>query len=228
VDGLIRDARAEHLRLVLLWFGSWKNTWSSYAPDWVKRDFERFPRVQLQNGSGTERLSPFSEANRIADARSFAALMRRIKETDSDSHTVIMVQVENPLFIPEAAGDAQSAANVFYAIGNHRAIGFSPFAIDSMDASTTAGSGLNITFSTDRPGPPIVDLATVEEGRFVDGRWVCGRVLAGDDTGQGNSVSLRSGTTGMLRVAWKNRLTAAAWRSTAARQSAVDSNCQSS
>jgi hypothetical protein len=20
----------------LLWFGSWKNTWSSYAPDWVK------------------------------------------------------------------------------------------------------------------------------------------------------------------------------------------------
>ena len=70
VDGLIRAARAQNLRLVLLWFGSWKNTWSSYAPDWVKRDFERFPRVQLRNGSGTERLTPLNTANRDADARS--------------------------------------------------------------------------------------------------------------------------------------------------------------
>jgi beta-galactosidase GanA len=45
VDGLIREARVHNLRLVLLWFGSWKNTWSSYAPDWVKRDFTRFPRA---------------------------------------------------------------------------------------------------------------------------------------------------------------------------------------
>jgi len=52
LDGLIRDARAHHLRLVLLWFGSWKNSWSSYAPDWVKRDFERFPRAQLANSFG--------------------------------------------------------------------------------------------------------------------------------------------------------------------------------
>jgi hypothetical protein len=63
-----------------------------------------------------------------------------------------------------------------------------------------AGSGLTITLSADTPGPPIVGLATVEEGRFVDGRWIRGRVLAGDDTGQGNSISLRGGATGMLRV----------------------------
>jgi beta-galactosidase GanA len=444
VDGLVRDARAQNLRLVFLWFGSWKNTWSSYAPDWVKRDFERFARVQLRNGFGTERLSPFCEANRNADARAFAALMRRIRDVDSDAHTVIMVQVENevgvipdardhspaanaaygqsvprelmtylqqhedsldpelrakwhragfktsgnweavfgpgletedlfmawqyaryigkvaeagkreynlpmfanaalirpdyapgqynsggplphsfdiwkaggpqldflapdiyfefkrwsakydrpgnPLFIPEAAGDAQSAANVFYAVGDHRAFGFSPFAIDAMEVSGAggmelsrsydvlsqlaplilenqpkgrvagilleeltpsqrirvgdytlnvspggprrifpgepvspevpraqtphgiviatgpdefymAGNGLTITFSADTPGPPIVGLATVEEGRFVDGRWIRGRTLAGDDTGQGNSVSLRGGPgTSLLRV----------------------------
>jgi beta-galactosidase GanA len=443
VDGLVRDARAQNLRLVFLWFGSWKNTWSSYAPDWVKRDFARFARVQLHDGAGTERLSPFCAENRNADARAFGVLMRRIKEIDSDAHTVIMVQVENevgvipdardhspaanaaygqpvpkelleyldrhkdtldpdlrakwqavgfktsgdweavfgagletddlfmawhyaryigkvaeagkaeynlpmfanaalirpnfapgqynsggplphsfdiwkaagpqldflapdiyfefkkwaakydrpgnPLFVPEAAGDAQSAANVFYAIGNHRGFGFSPFAIDSMDASGTggrelarsyealsqlaplilenqpkgnvagvlleeltpsqrvrlgdytlnvspggprrifpgepvapdatrsqsphgifiasapdefymAGSGLTITFSPNTPGPPMAGLATVEEGRFVDGRWVRGRRLAGDDTGQGNSVSLRGGATSMLRV----------------------------
>jgi beta-galactosidase GanA len=444
VDGLMRGARAQNLRIVFLWFGSWKNTWSSYMPDWVKRDFVRFARVQLANGSGTERLSPLSEANRDADARAFAALMRRVKEVDSDAHTVIMIQVENevgvipdardhspaadaaynqpvpaplmeylwrhkesldpdlrarwqraglktsgnweavfgsgpetedffmawqyaryigkvaeagkaeyalpmfanaalirpnyapgqynsggplphsmdiwkagapqldfaapdiyfefknwcakydrpgnPLFIPEAAGDAQGAANVFYAVGHHRAFGFSPFAIDGMeswgdggkelarsyevlsqlaplilenqpkgnvegvlleeltpsqrirlgdytlnvspggprrifpgepaspeapraqsphgvfiasapDEFYLAGSGLTVTFSANTPGPPIVGLATVEEGRFVDGRWMKGRTLAGDDTGQGNSVSLRGGPgAGVVRV----------------------------
>ncbi len=37
----------------------------------------------------------------------------------------------NPLFIPEASGEAAAGANVFYAMGQHAAIGFSPFAIDS-------------------------------------------------------------------------------------------------
>ena len=37
----------------------------------------------------------------------------------------------NPLFIPEAAGGAIGAANVFYAVGQRNAIGFSPFGIDS-------------------------------------------------------------------------------------------------
>jgi len=433
LDGLVREARAHHLRLVLLWFGSWKNTWSSYAPDWVKRDSERFPRVQLHNGSGTERLSPFSDANRDADARAFAALLRRIREIDGEAHTVLMVQVENevgvipdardysapanaayrgpvphdlmdylevhkdtlnsdlragwqaagfkssgdwetvfgpgpetgdlfmawhyaryigrvaaagkaeyalpmyanaavirpdyapgqynsggplphsmdiwkagapqldflapdiyfefkkwsgeydrpgnPLFIPEASA-TESAATVFYAVGQHRALGFSPFGIDGIEGAAggadelsrsyeilsqlaplildnqpkgrvggvllqeltpsqkvrlgdytlnfsrssrrpegralephalviaagpdefyIAGSGLTITFAPETPGPPIAGLATVEEGRFVEGRWVRGRTLAGDDTGQGNSISLDAAVgPGILRV----------------------------
>ena len=443
VDAAIKDAKEYGLRVVLLWFGSWKNTWSSYAPDWVKRDFKRFPRVQLSNGSGTERLTTFSQANCDADARAFAALMRRIREVDGEAHTVIMIQVENevgvipdardysaeanaaygrqvprdlmeylrkhedtlhpdlrtkwqaagfkasgnwetvfgsgletddlfmawqyaryigkvaeagkaeyplpmyvnaalirpsfapgqynsggplahsmdiwraggpqldflapdiyfefknwcaqydrpenPLFIPEAAGGPASAANVFYAVGQHKSLGFSPFGIDGMDGSSgggdalarsydilsqlaplilenqpkgriagvlleeltpaqklrlgdytlnvsgngarrpvpgaissqaspapaphgifmatgpdefyMAGSGLTVTFSPDTPGPPIAGLATVEEGRFVDGQWVRGRTLAGDDTGQGNSISLDAGRApGILRV----------------------------
>ena len=43
----IRDARSHNLRLVLLWFATWKNGLSSYPPDWVKKDFERFPRAQM-------------------------------------------------------------------------------------------------------------------------------------------------------------------------------------
>jgi beta-galactosidase GanA len=75
LDGVIRDARSHNLRLVLLWFGSWKNSWSSYPPDWVKKDFERFPRVQIAGGKSIEVLSTLSDANRDADARAFAALM---------------------------------------------------------------------------------------------------------------------------------------------------------
>lgn len=118
VDGLLEGARANHLRLVLLWFGAWKNTYSSYAPGWVKRDPKRFPRVQTSDGRPTERLSPFSSAVRDADAHAFAALMRHLRDADSARHTVLMVQVENEVgVIPEsrdhsAIADAAFAASV--------------------------------------------------------------------------------------------------------------------
>ena len=36
VQTLLDQARAHDKRLVLLWFGTWKNTSSRYTPDWVK------------------------------------------------------------------------------------------------------------------------------------------------------------------------------------------------
>jgi len=114
VDGLIDGARQNHLRLVFLWFGSWKNTYSSYAPEWVKRNIDRFPRVQTSDGRGTERLSPFSQENQKADSHAFAALMRHIKQKDGDLHTVIMVQVENEVgVIPEARDHSAAADKAF-------------------------------------------------------------------------------------------------------------------
>jgi beta-galactosidase GanA len=41
VDGLLQEARSNNLKLVFLWFGSWKNGLSSYAPYWVKKDYKR-------------------------------------------------------------------------------------------------------------------------------------------------------------------------------------------
>jgi len=111
IDGLIQDARQQHLRLVLLWFGSWKNTSSSYAPDWVKKDFQRFPRIQIQGGKTIELLSTLSDANRDADARAFAALMRHIKEVDGQQHTVIMIQVENEVGMHGDSRDRSPAAD---------------------------------------------------------------------------------------------------------------------
>ncbi len=115
LDGLLRDAQASEMRLVLLWFGSWKNSMSCYAPAWVKRDPVRFPRAQDSAGCGQEILSPFSAVNRDTDARAFAALMRHLK-ADDPGHTVIMVQVENEIgMIPEARDHSSEAEKAFAA-----------------------------------------------------------------------------------------------------------------
>jgi len=434
IDALIQDARKHNLRLVPLWFASWKNSMSSYAPSWVKTNQKRFPRSQERTGIGMEILSPFSKENVETDARAFAAFMRHLREIDASDHTVIMIQVENeigmipdsrdrsaianelfaqsvpselmnylqqhkeelvpefravwqingfktrgtweevfgkgpgtdelfmawyfaryanrvaeagkaeyslpmfvnaalirpgampgqypsagplphlmdiwragatkidflspdiyfqnfaewvrrfdvsgnPIFIPEAMPAPIDSVNGMYAIGQHNAIGFSPFSIDSLDEQTTdalassydllkqlsplilerqgkgliagllpegpeqrapqqlrlgdyilnitfdrpssqnpnvlsgglvmstgpdeylfAGTGLTITFETDKPGDPIVGLLSVDDGRYVNGQWVAGRRLNGDQTHQGRHVRLSPGRFGIQRV----------------------------
>jgi beta-galactosidase GanA len=434
IDALIQDARKQNLRLVPLWFASWKNSMSSYAPSWVKTNQKRFPRSQQRNRNGMEILSPFSKENVETDARAFAAFMRHLREFDGNDHTVIMIQVENeigmipdsrdrsaiadelfaqpvprelmtylqqrkeelvpefravwqangfktqgtweevfgrglgtdelfmawyfaryanrvaeagkteyalpmfvnaalirpghvpgqypsagplphlmdiwragapridflspdiyfqnfaewvrrfdrsgnPIFIPEAMPGPVDAVNGMYAIGQHNAMGFSPFSIDSLDEQTSeavtssydllkqlsplilerqgkgliagllpegpeqrapqqlrlgdyilnitfdrptsqspnvlsgglvmttgpdeylfAGTGLTITFETDKPGDPIVGLLSVDEGRYENGQWVPSRRLNGDQTHQGRHVRLPTGKFGIQRV----------------------------
>jgi beta-galactosidase GanA len=104
VDDQIRQARAHGMRLVLIWFGAYKNAESTYAPSWVRRDEARFPRaerdpnaklqgiaVKLRRGVA---LSAFDDRLVEADARAFAALMRHVRQVDKH-RTVILVQVEN-------------------------------------------------------------------------------------------------------------------------------------
>ncbi len=114
VDGLLEGARANNLKIIVLWFGAWKNTFSSYAPAWVKSNLDRFPRVQLADGRGTERLSPFSTNVRDDDARAFAKLMAHLRDADRDQHTVLMVQVENEVgVIPESRDHSAVAEAAF-------------------------------------------------------------------------------------------------------------------
>src|SRR5664279_615904 len=110
-DGLIQEARRNNLKLVFLWFGSWKNGLSSYAPIWVKRDFKRFPRIRIKGDKSIELLSTFGDATRDADARAYRALMRHIKEVDGQRHTVIMMQVENEVGVLRDSRDRSEAAN---------------------------------------------------------------------------------------------------------------------
>lgn len=115
VDGLIREARANGMRLVLLWFASWKNSMSCYAPAWVKVDTTRFARSRDSAGRSLEILSPFGASNRDADSRAFAAVMRHLRDVDGDHHTVVMVQVENEVgMIPESR-DRSAGADAMYA-----------------------------------------------------------------------------------------------------------------
>jgi len=114
IDTLIHSARRYDLRLVLLWFGSWKNSMSCYAPEWVKQDQKRFPRSRTSEGEALEILTPFCEENLQADARAFAALMRHIKNIDAQQRTVIMIQVENEIgMIPQARDHCAQAELAF-------------------------------------------------------------------------------------------------------------------
>ena len=115
VDDFITDARQNHIKVVFLWFGSWKNGLSSYPPLWVKTDPRRFPWVKNSAGETLDILSTFSEATQDADAKAFAALMRHIRQFDGQEHTVLMMQVENEVGIRDDSRDRSAAANEAFA-----------------------------------------------------------------------------------------------------------------
>jgi len=95
VDLLVNGAREHHLRLVLLWFGTWKNGQNHYVPEWIKTDPIKYPREQTAYGKLLDVMSPHGAATLEADKHAFAALLHHLKEIDGSKHTVIMIQVEN-------------------------------------------------------------------------------------------------------------------------------------
>jgi hypothetical protein len=122
VDSVIAGARNAHLKLGLIWFGSWKNAGSIYIPEWVKKDYKKYPRAMDEKGKPLEILSTFSKAAAAADAKAFEALMRHIKDVDSKYQTVVMMQVENEMGVLDNMGtspgnarrDFSDAANSAY------------------------------------------------------------------------------------------------------------------
>jgi hypothetical protein len=94
MDTIIKQAREHNVRLVLLWFGTWKNGSSHYMPLWMKTQPDKYPRILGKNGRRVDSPSPHSAATLAADEHAFSAFMRHLKSVDA-RHTVIMVQVEN-------------------------------------------------------------------------------------------------------------------------------------
>jgi hypothetical protein len=115
VDSLVEGARRNDLRLVLLWFATWKNGVMDYAPAWVKENPGKYPRMKDRQGQEIRVLSPHSRANLEADSRAFSAFLGHLKEIDGDRHTVIMVQVENEPGSLGSVRDFSEEANRLFA-----------------------------------------------------------------------------------------------------------------
>ena len=124
VDGLVEDARSSGIRLVLIWFGAFKNASSTYAPGWVRADRERFPRADrgvkpmktpfsYPGSMPRPSLSVFSRNLFEADRTAYTALMRHVALIDPD-HTVIMVQVENEVGLLGAGRDHNALAEAIW------------------------------------------------------------------------------------------------------------------
>lgn len=104
VDALLEQARRYDKKIVLLWFGAWKNAQCYYAPAWVKTQPQRFLRAQVIKGRPNANvvhgmpyttLSAFCTETMQADARAFSRLMAHLRQVDSTENTVVCVQVEN-------------------------------------------------------------------------------------------------------------------------------------
>lgn len=116
LDEAIATAEENDLKLVLLWFGAWKNSMSCYAPAWVKTDVKRFPRAVTEQGKPLEILSAFSDEVLNSDLNAFNAMLDHLKATDKNS-TVAMIQIENEIGMLESARDHSKLADKEYSKG---------------------------------------------------------------------------------------------------------------
>ncbi len=110
VDGLVEAAREHDMKLVFLWFGTWKNTWSSYVPSWVKLAPVRFTRACDEKKRSIGTISSLCDDACEADSRAFAAVMRRIRQIDARQQTVLMMQIENETGILGSSRDHSEIA----------------------------------------------------------------------------------------------------------------------
>jgi len=94
LDQLLKEARDHQVRLVLLWFGTWKNSAPHYTPSWVKFDNERFPRMVGPKGEIHFSMSPHARTTLEADKKAFVELLKHLRDRDPQN-TVISVQVQN-------------------------------------------------------------------------------------------------------------------------------------
>jgi len=96
LDHRIDIARKHHMKIVLVWFASFKNGCLTYAPDYVRKDHQRFRKVKDKKGSQhTNNCCPTAEETHKRDELALIQIFNHLKEVDSKDHTVILFQMEN-------------------------------------------------------------------------------------------------------------------------------------
>lgn len=122
LDHLIASAQENGVKLTLIWFGLWKNGQSTFVPEWVKLDRQKYWVCQCPDTSRlssyyhempAKTISPFCKAAVEADATAFSALMRHIKQVDKLG-TVILIQVENEIGLLGAVRDFSPPATELF------------------------------------------------------------------------------------------------------------------
>lgn len=109
VDHAKTMAERNHLKLVLNWFGHYASgdgtiygnlTGELYAPMYIISDEKTYPRAV--DGDGVPHHNAISyDYSPVVDREiaAFRAFMRHIKEVDSKTHTILMIQVENEIAV---------------------------------------------------------------------------------------------------------------------------------
>jgi hypothetical protein len=142
VDTIVTQARERGLRLVLLWFATWKNGSNHYMPEWMKLDPAKYPNMIGAKGEPIDSPSPHAAATLEADIRAFTAFMRHLREIDPQ-HTVIMVQVQNEPGSWDTVRDHSPAAQALFESAVPKE------ALDAMGKSAQAGRNWSEVFGRD-------------------------------------------------------------------------------
>jgi hypothetical protein len=128
VDHAKSMAEKNHLKLILNWFGHYASndgtiygnlTGELYAPMYIVADEQEYPRAVDGNGVAHHNAISYDYQSIIdREIAAFRAFMRHIKEIDSATHTILMIQVENEIAVfgadrhnPKLWRDHSPAAN---------------------------------------------------------------------------------------------------------------------
>lgn len=109
VDHAKSMAEKNHLKLVLNWFGHYASgdgtiygnlTGELYAPMYIVSDEKTYPRAVDGDGIPHHNAISYDYGPVIErEIAAFSAFMRHIKEVDSQTHTILMIQVENEIAV---------------------------------------------------------------------------------------------------------------------------------
>ena len=95
LSAMLEAAEREGLRMVLLWFGSYKNGGMLYAPDWVQEDTQRFRRAMTETGAALPAIAcPGCAETLQCEQRTLEAIGQFLAEQDTVNR-VILLQVNN-------------------------------------------------------------------------------------------------------------------------------------
>lgn len=113
VELLLKEAKEHGVKLILLWFGTWKNGASQYVPNWVKTQPNRFIWAESAMHNLTRTLSPFCEETKEADKRAYCKLMEYLKEYGAEE-ILLGIQVENEPGLLGTPRDYSEAGEAFF------------------------------------------------------------------------------------------------------------------